>query len=123
VHAEALLDQGPGAVLVKGGHLAHRLGESVDVLAVRAGDGTVSVHVSRRPLVDTRNTHGTGCTLSAALVAGVTGPSTTGGRPDWPQLVEAARDHLQASLLGADSLHVGSGNGPVHTLARLWGDR
>ncbi|MCW2583353.1 MAG: Hydroxymethylpyrimidine/phosphomethylpyrimidine kinase, partial [Klenkia sp.] len=116
--ALALLELGPEAVLVKGGHLAARLGEGVDVLAVGGPDGP-TVHVSRRPLVRTANTHGTGCTLSAALAAGC---AHAGGAPDWLALVEDARDHLQAALHGADALHVGSGNGPVHHLARTWGD-
>ncbi|QNG36836.1 bifunctional hydroxymethylpyrimidine kinase/phosphomethylpyrimidine kinase [Geodermatophilaceae bacterium NBWT11] len=116
--ALALLELGPGAVLVKGGHLAAALGESVDVLAV-AGAGGPTVHLSRRPLVPTANTHGTGCTLSAALAAGA---ARAGAAPDWPALVEDARDLLQAALLGADTLGVGSGNGPVHHLARTWGE-
>lgn len=111
--AVALLALGPGAVLVKGGHLAHELGESVDVLAVREPDGSTSVHLSRRPLVDTANTHGTGCTLSAALAAEATTAGSAGTSPDWPSAVEAARDVLQAALLHADRLGVGSGNGPV----------
>ncbi|SCX59157.1 hydroxymethylpyrimidine/phosphomethylpyrimidine kinase [Klenkia marina] len=120
--AVALLDLGPGAVLVKGGHLAHALGESTDVLAVRGPGGGTSVHLSRRPLVATSNTHGTGCTLSAALAAGATTAGTTGAAPDWPALVEEARDVLQAGLLHADRLGVGSGNGPVSHGAYAWGE-
>ncbi|SDP28463.1 hydroxymethylpyrimidine/phosphomethylpyrimidine kinase [Klenkia soli] len=120
--AVALVTLGPGAVLVKGGHLARDLGESVDVLAVREPDGTTAVHLSRRPLVDTSNTHGTGCTLSAALAAEATTAGATGVAPDWPALVEQARDVLQAALLHADELHVGSGNGPVSHGAYAWGE-
>lgn len=116
--AVALLDLGPGAVLVKGGHLAGELGEGVDVLAVR-GSG---VHTSRRPVVRTSNTHGTGCTLSAALAAWATQHAAAGRPVDWTGAVEAARDVLQAGLLAADDLHIGSGNGPVHTMALMWGD-
>ncbi len=121
--ATALLALGPRAVLVKGGHLAHALGESIDVLALRSGNGSTALHTSRRPLVYTRHTHGTGCTLSAALAAGATVAGTTGEPPDWPELVQAARDFLQAALLGSDALGVGSGNGPVHHLAQTWSDR
>ncbi|SDG84139.1 bifunctional hydroxymethylpyrimidine kinase/phosphomethylpyrimidine kinase [Klenkia brasiliensis] len=120
--AVALLALGPGAVLVKGGHLARELGEGTDVLAVRQADGTTAVHLSRRPLVDTSNTHGTGCTLSAALAAEATTAGVTGAAPDWPVLVETARDVLQAALLHADRLHVGSGNGPVSHGAHAWGE-
>ncbi|MEI4271603.1 bifunctional hydroxymethylpyrimidine kinase/phosphomethylpyrimidine kinase [Klenkia sp. LSe6-5] len=120
--AVALLALGPRAVLVKGGHLARDLGESIDVLAVREDVGTTSVHLSSRPLVATANTHGTGCTLSAALAAGATLAGTAGTAPDWPALVEQARDVLQAALRHADQLDVGSGNGPVAHGAYAWGD-
>ncbi|MEL6714667.1 MAG: bifunctional hydroxymethylpyrimidine kinase/phosphomethylpyrimidine kinase, partial [Planctomycetota bacterium] len=60
--AQALLALGPDAALVKGGHLDGR--ESPDLLA--AADGARWYEHER---VDTRNTHGTGCTLSAALAA------------------------------------------------------
>jgi hydroxymethylpyrimidine/phosphomethylpyrimidine kinase len=60
--AEALMTFGCGAVLLKGGHAAGA--DALDVLF----DGTAH-HVFRRPWIDTRNTHGTGCTLSAAIAA------------------------------------------------------
>ncbi|MDN5605025.1 MAG: bifunctional hydroxymethylpyrimidine kinase/phosphomethylpyrimidine kinase [Kocuria sp.] len=75
--AEELLALGPRAVLLKGGHL--RTGEAVDILATAPGwePGTTSsgnepagnpvlVELSS-PRVRTRNTHGTGCTLSSAI--------------------------------------------------------
>jgi hydroxymethylpyrimidine/phosphomethylpyrimidine kinase len=52
---------GARAALVKGGHLSG--GEVVDVLY----DGTATIF--RRPRIDTASTHGTGCTLSAAITA------------------------------------------------------
>lgn len=60
--ARALVEMGAGAALVKGGHLADD--EAVDVL----WDGDRR-HVWRRKRLDTRHTHGTGCTLSAAVTA------------------------------------------------------
>jgi hydroxymethylpyrimidine/phosphomethylpyrimidine kinase len=60
--ARALVDLGPRAVLVKGGHLSET--DAVDVLFT-AGR---LVHL-RSPRVDTRHTHGTGCTSSAAITA------------------------------------------------------
>jgi hydroxymethylpyrimidine/phosphomethylpyrimidine kinase len=60
-----LLDRGPGAVLLKGGHDSD--GEVVDILATRDGQNREFSH--RR--VATPNTHGTGCTLSAAITAEV----------------------------------------------------
>ncbi len=62
--ARALLDLGPAAVLLKGGHLA---GDTlVDVLA---GPNGVRIFQCRR--LDTRHTHGTGCTLASAIAAGL----------------------------------------------------
>jgi hydroxymethylpyrimidine/phosphomethylpyrimidine kinase len=113
--ATALLALGPGAVLLKGGHLGG--GESVDVLVTPAG-----VVRTRRPRVTTTSTHGTGCTLSSAIAALaaralLAGPGTA---PDWAPLVEGARDYLQAALEGGAGLGVGSGHGPVHHFAGWW---
>jgi hydroxymethylpyrimidine/phosphomethylpyrimidine kinase len=113
--ATALLALGPGAVLLKGGHLGGE--QSVDVLAT--ADGVVE---TRRPRVDTVSTHGTGCTLSsaiAALAARVRLADPTAPL-EWAPLVEGARDYLQAALTAGESLGVGSGHGPVHHFAGWW---
>jgi hydroxymethylpyrimidine/phosphomethylpyrimidine kinase len=101
--AKALLALGPRAVLVKGGHGGGR--EAVDVLCV--GD---SVHRFARPRIDTPHTHGTGCTLSAAIAA-----LTACGVP----LVEAVsrgKDYVWQALSAGRSLGVGHGRGPVDHL-------
>ncbi|WP_040338944.1 bifunctional hydroxymethylpyrimidine kinase/phosphomethylpyrimidine kinase [Candidatus Blastococcus massiliensis] len=116
--ARTLLELGPGAVLLKGGHLGGT--ESVDVLAT-ADD----VLTFARPRIATRATHGTGCTLSAAIAAllararagAVDGAA---GVTDWPPVVEGARDYLQAALAGGAALGIGSGHGPVHHFAGIW---
>ena len=113
--ARALLALGPGAVLLKGGHLGGA--ESVDVLATAGG-----VLSTRRPRVDTTATHGTGCTLSsgiAALAARVR-LAAPGAPLAWAPLVEGARDHLHTALLAGEALGVGSGHGPVHHFAGWW---
>ena len=110
--ASALLDLGPGAVLLKGGHLGGE--ESVDVLATRA-----SVSVTRRPRVATTATHGTGCTLSSAIAA----LATRSGSTDWSPVVERARDYLQRALQAGGALGIGSGHGPVHHFAGVWRDQ
>jgi hydroxymethylpyrimidine/phosphomethylpyrimidine kinase len=61
---ERILAFGPRAVLVKGGHAEGT--ESVDVLVEASG-----VRRFGSPRVATRNTHGTGCTLSSAIAAGL----------------------------------------------------
>jgi len=96
----------PG-VLIKGGHLGGT--ESVDLLQI---DGKVTRLAAVR--VPTRNTHGTGCTLSAAITALRT------QRPDWASAVLAAKDYLTGALLAADTLDVGHGSGPVHHFYALW---
>lgn len=103
-----LLEMGCQAVLMKGGHLSEA--ESPDWLFQRG-------FAPRRfcaPRINTRHTHGTGCTLSAALAA---------LRPrfhDWGNTVQEAKGYLQQALMVADSLEVGQGIGPVHHFHHWW---
>ena len=97
--AAALVEMGARAALLKGGHL--RGGELVDVLF----DGA-EWHEWRRPRIDTRSTHGTGCTLSAAVAAGL-----AHGRP-LRQAVEDALDYVQRAIQSAPGL--GRGHGPLN---------
>lgn len=118
--ARALLELGPRAVLLKGGHLGGD--ESVDVLATPTG-----VVTTTRRRIATRATHGTGCALSAAIAARLAraraaSPEAGDGVPDWAGVVEGARDYLQAALAGGESLGIGSGHGPVHHFAQVWQD-
>jgi hydroxymethylpyrimidine/phosphomethylpyrimidine kinase len=108
--ALALLDLGPGAVLLKGGHLGGE--DSVDVLATATGTTE-----TRRPRLATSATHGTGCTLSSAVAALA---ARAGGPPDWPVLVDRARDYLHRALAEGATLAIGSGHGPVHHFAGIW---
>ena len=107
----ALLDLGPRAVLLKGGHLGGD--DSVDVLVTAEGVATTS-----RPRVATTATHGTGCTLSSAIAALV----ARSGGPEWLPVVEQARDYLQRALEAGTGLGIGSGHGPVHHFAGVWPD-
>ena len=94
-----LLEMGAGATLIKGGHLESA--EVVDVLITP--DDTV---LFRRPKLDTESTHGTGCTLSAAITAGLaTGLSL---KP----AVEQALDFVHRAIRDAPGL--GSGHGPLN---------
>ena len=94
-------------VLIKGGHLSGN--ESVDLLKI---DGATTRLVA--PRVQTRNTHGTGCTLSAAIAA------LRPQRSDWMSAVSDAKNYLTASLMAAEILEVGHGSGPVHHFHALW---
>ncbi|GAB2459684.1 bifunctional hydroxymethylpyrimidine kinase/phosphomethylpyrimidine kinase [Xylanimonas ulmi] len=105
--------------LVKGGHLDGAA--AVDHLAGPASAGAVGavgVTALASPRVDTRNTHGTGCTLSAACA--VLRPALD----DWPTTVRAAKDYLTQALEAGRRLRVGgtgvlgprepwTGHGPV----------
>jgi hydroxymethylpyrimidine/phosphomethylpyrimidine kinase len=105
--ARALLDLGPRAVLLKGGHLeGDRL---VDVYADAAG--TVALPARR---IATRHTHGTGCTLSSAVAALLPRSAST------LDAVRDARSYLLGAIAQADRLTVGSGHGPVHHFHALW---
>ncbi|WP_411704018.1 bifunctional hydroxymethylpyrimidine kinase/phosphomethylpyrimidine kinase [Edaphovirga cremea] len=102
-----LLAMGCQAVLIKGGHLSDN--ESPDWLF---SDGKEQRFTA--PRIHTRHTHGTGCTLSAALAA------LRPRHADWSETLQAAKNYLQRALEMADSLEVGRGIGPVHHFHRWW---
>ncbi|SEA54161.1 bifunctional hydroxymethylpyrimidine kinase/phosphomethylpyrimidine kinase [Rubrimonas cliftonensis] len=105
--ARALLDLGAQAVLIKGGHLDGP--ESPDALVAR--DGLIWFEGVRRV---TRNTHGSGCTLSAALAA-----ELAKGRA-LAEAVAAAKAYVAGAIAAADRLGVGSGHGPTHHFHAVW---
>jgi hydroxymethylpyrimidine/phosphomethylpyrimidine kinase len=107
--ARALHALGARAVLLKGGH--GEGAEAVDLLY----DGREMLRLAR-PRIATRNTHGTGCTLSAAIAAGLACGLEL--RP----AVEAAKEYLWRALAHADELAVGRGHGPVHHMHAQWGE-
>ena len=94
-------------VLVKGGHLPGN--DTIDVL--HDGDKMLELPGRRIP---TRNTHGTGCTMSAAITALL--PQMN----DVPALTKRAKDYLVQAIAHADALNVGQGHGPVHHFHALW---
>lgn len=99
----ALLGLGAGWVLLKGGHLEDDP-DAVDLLARGATEQVVELRAAR---VATKNTHGTGCTLSSALAALLPGRSA-------PEAAQGAKDYLTGALKAADRLEVGAGHGPVN---------
>ena len=99
--ARWLVDAGADAALVKGGHLD---GDAIDVL----WDGTEEL-LWRHPRIDTLHTHGTGCTLSAAVTA-----SLAAGL-DMATAVNRAILFVQNSISSAPRL--GKGRGPINLLA------
>ncbi|WGW10436.1 bifunctional hydroxymethylpyrimidine kinase/phosphomethylpyrimidine kinase [Saxibacter everestensis] len=140
--AGRLLELGPGAVLLKGGHLpgeicpdllltrrvssqrvssdrvlSDRAEPGVRPGAVAGGLGERECHWLEAPRVDTRSTHGTGCTLSAAVATLL--PQLDG---DLPAAVRAAKAYLTGALRASGQLSVGGpgGHGPVHHFYRQW---
>ncbi|SON56267.1 Hydroxymethylpyrimidine/phosphomethylpyrimidine kinase [Hartmannibacter diazotrophicus] len=105
--ARALKAMGPRNVLVKGGH-----GEGATSEDVLVGDEEVRWFFA--PRHQTMNTHGTGCTLSSAIAAGLArGKSLT-------EAVEAGKAYVTAAIVAADELRIGHGHGPVHHFHGLW---
>ncbi|MGI9522658.1 MAG: bifunctional hydroxymethylpyrimidine kinase/phosphomethylpyrimidine kinase [Hyphomicrobiaceae bacterium] len=103
--ARALLKLGSGAVLLKGGHL-----ESDDAIAADLLMSGAGYEWFRRPRVATRHTHGTGCTLAAAITAGLAMGT------DLKLAVQEAKDYLTRALISGKDLQIGSGAGPVDHL-------
>lgn len=98
-------------VLLKGGHLTGAT--SPDALVVPAGpssDAAPTVTTFDGERVDTPHTHGTGCSLSAALAA------LRPQRAGWEEAARDAKDWLTGALRGGAALRVGTGRGPVDHL-------
>lgn len=98
-------------VLLKGGHLPGD--ELVDLLF----DGDRMVELPARRIA-TKNTHGTGCTLSSAIAALL--PQTAGGLRPVEAAVRQARQWLLGAIAHSGELAVGGGHGPVHHFHALW---
>ncbi len=102
----ALQALGPAAVLMKGGHAAGAV----------CTDWLIADRITRfdAPRLATANTHGTGCTLSSAVAAGLAGNLAL------PDAVKQAHAYLYGAIEAADQLHIGSGHGPVHHFYQQW---
>lgn len=94
-------------VYLKGGHLTES--ESPDLLLSRETSLTFEA-----PHIATKNTHGTGCTLSAAIAAQL------GRGESVPEAVRKAKAYVYEAIAHADELGVGHGHGPTNHFATLW---
>ena len=101
-----LLKLGCKAVLMKGGHLPSP--ESPDYLITPMQ--TIRM-VS--PRIQTKNTHGTGCTLSAAIAALLP-------KHGLEDAIQQAKEYLQGAITHADDLNIGQGIGPTHHFYQWW---
>lgn len=104
---EAILALGAHAVLVKGGHGGGL--EAVDLLVER---NSVRRFATRR--IDTKNTHGTGCTLSSAIAA-----MLARGEP-LEEAVARAKSYVSEAIAASGDLTIGKGHGPVHHFYEFW---
>lgn len=107
VQAEWLLALGAKAVLLKGGHLEGP--KSPDLFHTR--DQSIWLEA---PRLATPHTHGTGCTLSAAIAAYLAQGLPMGAA------VGGAKHYVSAAIAAADQLSIGKGRGPVHHFHHVW---
>jgi hydroxymethylpyrimidine/phosphomethylpyrimidine kinase len=104
---QRLLAMGCPAVLIKGGHAQGS--ESIDYLV--SGNGTLALPA---PRIATKNTHGTGCSLSSAIAAGLAKGE------DLETAFRNAKAWVSAAIAAADRLGVGHGHGPIHHFHRFY---
>lgn len=111
--AQRVADAHDVVVLAKGGHLTGA--EVTDTLVFSERDGQRPEPVSAvSPRVDTKNTHGTGCSVSAAF-------ATLAARGySWAESLPLVKEWMTAALGAADELEVGRGHGPIQHFAQLW---
>jgi hydroxymethylpyrimidine/phosphomethylpyrimidine kinase len=102
-----LVAMGCPAVLIKGGH--GEGAESIDYLVDRDG-----VTALPGPRIATANTHGTGCSLSSAIAAGLAKGA------DLQAAVRSAKAWVSAAIAEADRFTVGHGHGPIHHFHKFY---
>ena len=107
--ARELSQIGGRSILVKGGHMAES--KSTDLLYLTEEDRFVRLEADR---IDSRNNHGTGCTLSSAIAAHM-----AKGR-DIQAAVEKAKTYIQNAIKAGASYEIGHGHGPVHHFFEFW---
>lgn len=107
-----LLEMGLQNVVVKGGHLD---GNCDDCLAIK--NSSIEIHWLSSQRIQTKNTHGTGCTFSAAIASFLAKGFTVF------ESVSLAKQYLTKSIEAGANIKVGQGNGPVHHFHHLWNDR
>ena len=105
IQAREILALGARHVLIKGGH-----GDGEDSVDLLVGQGEVTRFAAKR--IATKNTHGTGCTLSSAIAAGLAKGLAL------KEAVAQAKRYVTAAIAAADALHVGHGRGPLDHFPR-----
>ncbi|MBN1466723.1 bifunctional hydroxymethylpyrimidine kinase/phosphomethylpyrimidine kinase [candidate division KSB1 bacterium] len=108
--AGLLADCGP-AVLVKGGHFT---GDASDDCLLLRENGKRQIHWLAGRRIASSNTHGTGCTLSAAIAAHLAKNGSI------LQAVKGAKKYISAAILAGAPYKLGHGHGPVHHFFNFW---
>ncbi len=103
-----LLKLGSEAILLKGGHGITN--KAIDYFLSQSGEQQ-SFTADR---INTKNTHGTGCTLSSAICAGLVNGLTL------TEAIAAAKEYLTNAIASSGKLHIGDGAGPVHHFYEIW---
>jgi hydroxymethylpyrimidine/phosphomethylpyrimidine kinase len=104
---KALLALGPAAILMKGGHADGAVCH--DYLVTES-----QIIGFDAPRIDTGNTHGTGCSLSSAIAAGLAKNLAL------DDAIGTAHQWLHGAIKAADQLGIGQGHGPVHHFHQFW---
>jgi hydroxymethylpyrimidine/phosphomethylpyrimidine kinase len=104
-----LLDLGPKAVVIKGGHLSAQF--CADCLCMGRNQ---AIHWFTAPRLSTKNTHGTGCTFSSAITAFLAKGNTIEAS------VSQAKKYISQCIEGSQDLQIGQGKGPVHHFHGVW---
>ena len=103
----AILELGAQAVLVKGGHFEGS--EAADLLIERGG-----IRRFTAPRIATKNTHGTGCTLSSAIAAGLARGMAL------HDAVALGKKYVSEAIAASGEIEIGEGHGPVHHFHAYW---
>lgn len=107
--AKSLAQFGGRSILIKGGHLEES--KSTDLLYLTEEDRFVILEAER---VDSRNNHGTGCTLSSAIAAYISRGSQI------EDAVRKAKTYIQNAIRAGAAYKIGHGHGPVHHFFEFW---
>ena len=107
--AKSLAVYGSRSILLKGGHLQDNI--CTDWLYLADDDRLVSMDA---PRIDSRNNHGTGCTLSSAIA----GYRAQGF--DIEEAVRLAKTYIQNAIRAGAEYTLGKGHGPVHHFFEFW---
>lgn len=103
-----LLDMGANHVLVKGGHLIE--GQGSDCFCSKSGE----IEWFDQPSIQTKNTHGTGCTLASAIAA------LLAKKHPLKEAIREAKLFLHAALRAGANYELGTGHGPLNPFHAIW---